>query len=37
MGAAARIRVSRDFPEQAMIDGFENAISSAAGRTRSKK
>ncbi|MEO5903354.1 MAG: glycosyltransferase [Gemmatimonadaceae bacterium] len=36
MGAAARVRVSRDFPEQAMIDGFEGAITTAAGRTRHK-
>lgn len=36
MGAAARVRVSREFPEQAMIDGFEKAIASAAGRSRKK-
>ena len=36
MGAAARVRVSREFPEQAMIDGFENAITAAAGRSRRK-
>lgn len=36
MGAAARARVAREFPEQAMIDGFESAIGLAAGRTRSK-
>jgi glycosyltransferase involved in cell wall biosynthesis len=36
MGAAARVRVGRDFPEQAMIDGFEKAISAAAGRSRTK-
>lgn len=37
MGAAAKVRVSRDFPEQAMIDGFEKSIAAAAGRSRSKK
>lgn len=36
MGAAARVRVSREFPEQAMVEGFEKAISTAAGRSRSK-
>ncbi|MEO8577425.1 MAG: glycosyltransferase [Gemmatimonadales bacterium] len=28
MGAAARARVAREFPEQAMIDGFDAALSS---------
>lgn len=37
MGAAAKVRVSREFPEKAMIDGFESAISAAAGRSRNKK
>ena len=37
MGAAARARVAREFPEHAMIDGFEGAIGLAAGRTRSKR
>ena len=27
MGSAARARVAREFPEQAMIDGFEEALS----------
>lgn len=36
MGAAARARVGREFPEGAMIDGFEKAIGLAAGRTRSR-
>jgi len=36
MGAAARARVAREFPENLMIDGFEGAISSASGRTRKK-
>ncbi|HVF40229.1 MAG TPA: glycosyltransferase family 4 protein [Gemmatimonadaceae bacterium] len=36
MGAAARTRVAREFPEGAMIDGFESAIGMAAGRTRGK-
>jgi glycosyltransferase involved in cell wall biosynthesis len=36
MGAAARTRVTREFPEQAMVDGFESAIKAAAGRSRSK-
>jgi len=36
MGAAARVRVGRDFPEQAMIDGFEGAVTTAAGRSRHK-
>ncbi|HEX2721457.1 MAG TPA: glycosyltransferase, partial [Gemmatimonadaceae bacterium] len=34
MGAAARMRVAREFPEQAMIDGFEAALGTAAGRSR---
>ena len=36
MGAAARARVAREFPEQAMIDGFEAAIGGATGRARPK-
>ena len=36
MGAASRVRVSREFPEQSMIDGFEGAITTAAGRSRHK-
>lgn len=36
MGAAARSRVAREFPESAMIDGFEKAIKSASGRSRKK-
>jgi len=36
MGAAARARVGREFPETAMIDGFESAIRSASGRSRKK-
>jgi glycosyltransferase involved in cell wall biosynthesis len=36
MGAAGRGRVTREFPEQAMIDGFEAAIHAAAGRLRSR-
>jgi glycosyltransferase involved in cell wall biosynthesis len=36
MGAAARVRVAREFPEQAMIQGFEAAIQTAAGRSRQK-
>jgi glycosyltransferase involved in cell wall biosynthesis len=30
MGAAGRTRVAREFPEQAMVDGFENAANAAA-------
>ena len=41
MGTAARTRVARDFPEQAMIDGFESALSAASGggggRTRKRE
>lgn len=36
IGAAGRARVAREFPEQAMIDGFEKAIEAAGGRIRSK-
>jgi glycosyltransferase involved in cell wall biosynthesis len=36
MGAAARGRVTREFPEQAMVDGFESALQIAAGRSRPK-
>lgn len=36
MGSAARTRVTREFPEQAMIEGFESAIQTAAGRSRPK-
>ena len=34
MGSAARVRVTREFPELAMIEGFESAIQIAAGRSR---
>jgi glycosyltransferase involved in cell wall biosynthesis len=34
MGNAARTRVQRDFPETAMIDGFERAAMAAADRTK---
>jgi len=34
MGTAARTRVARDFPEHAMIDGFESALSAASGGGR---
>jgi glycosyltransferase involved in cell wall biosynthesis len=34
MGAAARARVARDFPLDAMIDGFERAITVAGDRSR---
>jgi glycosyltransferase involved in cell wall biosynthesis len=37
MGAAARARVSREFPEQATVDGFENAVTTAAGRSKKTK
>lgn len=36
MGTAARARVAREFPENAMIDGFEGALTSASGRARKK-
>lgn len=36
MGGAARARVAREFPEQSMIEGFESALGSAAGRARSR-
>lgn len=36
MGAAAKARVAREFPEGAMIDGFEAALTTAAGRSRRK-
>lgn len=36
MGSAARVRVTREFPELAMIEGFESAIQIAAGRSRPK-
>lgn len=36
MGAAARVRVARDFPEQAMIEGFDAALGIAARRSRRK-
>lgn len=35
IGAAGRSRVAREFPEQEMVDGFENAAQAATGRTRS--
>jgi glycosyltransferase involved in cell wall biosynthesis len=34
MGNAARTRVQRDFPESAMIDGFEKAVVAAGDRTQ---
>ena len=34
IGAAGRARVAREFPEQAMVDGFEQAVNAAAGRHR---
>ena len=36
IGAAGRARVAREFPEQAMIDGFEKGAEAASGRIRSK-
>jgi glycosyltransferase involved in cell wall biosynthesis len=36
IGAAGRARVAREFPEQEMVDGFEQAVNAAAGRHRSK-
>lgn len=36
IGAAGRARVAREFPEQAMVNGFEQAVNTASGRTRSK-
>jgi len=32
IGAAGRARVAREFPEQAMVDGFEKAANAASGR-----
>jgi hypothetical protein len=34
MGSAGRTRVQRDFPESAMIDGFEVAVNAAGDRTQ---
>jgi len=34
IGAAGRQRVAREFPEQAMVDGFEKAANAAGGRSR---
>jgi glycosyltransferase involved in cell wall biosynthesis len=34
MGAAARARAVREFPESAMIDGFERAAAAATSRRR---
>ncbi len=34
MGSAGRTRVQRDFPESAMIDGFEHAVNAAGDRTQ---
>jgi glycosyltransferase involved in cell wall biosynthesis len=34
MGSAGRTRVQRDFPEAAMIDGFEHAVNAAGDRTQ---
>jgi glycosyltransferase involved in cell wall biosynthesis len=36
IGAAGRSRVAREFPEQAMVDGFEKLAKAAGGRVRSK-
>jgi glycosyltransferase involved in cell wall biosynthesis len=36
IGAAGRARVAREFPEQAMVDGFETAANAASGRHRKK-
>ena len=32
IGAAGRARVAREFPETAMVDGFEKAANAASGR-----
>jgi glycosyltransferase involved in cell wall biosynthesis len=32
IGAAGRARVAREFPEQAMVDGFEKAANASSGR-----
>jgi len=32
IGAAGRARVTREFPEQAMVEGFEKAANAASGR-----
>lgn len=37
MGAAARSRVTREFPEAAMIDGFEAALGGSHGRPRQRE
>lgn len=34
IGAAGRARVAREFPESAMVDGFEEAATAAGGRHR---
>lgn len=34
IGAAGRARVAREFPEQGMVEGFEQAVNQAAGRHR---
>jgi hypothetical protein len=34
IGAAGRARVAREFPEQAMVEGFEQAANAAGGRHR---
>ena len=34
IGAAGRARVAREFPEQAMVEGFEQAVNQAGGRRR---
>ena len=34
MGNAGRTRVQREFPETAMIDGFERAVNAAGDRTK---
>lgn len=37
MGSAGRARVQRDFPEAAMIDGFERAVTAAGERLSARK
>lgn len=34
MGNAGRTRVQRDFPESALVDGFERAVNAAGDRTK---
>jgi glycosyltransferase involved in cell wall biosynthesis len=37
MGNAARVRVTREFPEERMVKGFGNAINNARNRTQRKR